>query len=291
MIFPPLNDEDCLCGITARAFPAMHRPDVRELAARLRTLAAADRYIRLLPQLDDGPDDPTPGPREQCDVPQRVRIVPKDPNCVERALARMVLGELIDPRPARQLMTVQLDSGRHTLLVENGEPVWLDPLVPRNALRAGLHLVRNALGQRNAELSAIDALRWLVDLAGEPANKSATGSVRHRRAVADVGRIAKGLLPVEPASLSWALKQAVPEALMFGPEGPVALMLAANLLDALAGTPSDSAAGTKPSGSTSAAGGAKQSSESASATTAPSAPAGAKAPSTSSVSGATPSAA
>lgn len=255
MIAPPLNDEDCLGPITARVFAALQRPDVRELAARLGTLDAADRYLRMLPQLDDGPDDPTPGPRVQCDVPQRVRVLAKDPNCVERALTRMALGELINPRPVRQLMTVQLGTGlRHTMLVEDGEPVWLDPAVPRNALSAGLYrLVRNASGDQGEPLAPIDALRWVVGLAAEPASKSATGRVRHQRATLDVGRIARGLLPIEPASLSWALKQAVPEALLFGPEGSLALMAAANVLDAVAGTPpATTSTGTPPATSTSA---------------------------------------
>lgn len=257
MIAAPLNDEDCLGPITARVFAALQRPDVRELAARLGTLDAADRYLRMLPQLDDGPDDTTPGPRVQCDVPQRVRVLPTDPNCVERALTRMALGELIDPHPVRQLMTVKLGPAlRHTLLVEDGEPVWLDPEVPRNALRAGLYrLVRNASGDQSEPLSPIDALRWVVGLASEPASKSATGRVRQSRATLDVGRIARGLLPVEPAALSWALKAAVPEALLFGPEGAVALMAAANVLDAVAGTPpstSTSAGTPPPSGSSTA---------------------------------------
>jgi hypothetical protein len=257
MIAAPLNDEDCLGPITARVFAALQRPDVRELAARLGTLDAADRYLRMLPQLDDGPDDPTPGPRVQCDVPQRVRVLAKDPNCVERALTRMALGELINPRPVRQLMTVQLGPAlRHTLLVEDGEPVWLDPAVPRNALRAGLYrMVRNASGDQGEPLAPIDALRWVVGLASEPASKSATGRVRHRRATLDVGRIARGLLPIEPAALSWALKAAVPEALLFGPEGSLALMAAANVLDAVAGTPpstTSSSTGTPPATSTSA---------------------------------------
>ena len=238
MISYPLNDEDCLYPITVHAIVAMDRDDVRELAARLETLDAADEYLRRLPQLEDGPDDDTPcAPHVQCDVPQRVRVIPRDPNCVERALARMALGELIDPRLVRHLMTIDLAPGvRHTLLVEDGEPIWLEPArAPRNALRAGVHLVRNARGDQGAPLAPVQALDWAVRLIGDDASASPTTQNRHDRAMTDVARIADGLLPIEPAALSWALKLAVPEAMLFGPEGRSALMSAAGLLDNLLG--------------------------------------------------------
>lgn len=234
MIAAPLNDEPCLDQVTARAVAAMHRRDVQELAARLGTLEAADRYIRLLPQREDGPTDDTPGPRAQCDVPQRVRPLAEDPNCVERALLRMALGELLDPRPVRQLMTIELDNGlRHTMLVENDEPVWLDPIVPRNALYAGLHLHRNASGILGTLLAPVDALNWAVGLATDTVKDTAKWVARHQDAVKDVARIAGGLLPLNPQALTWALSLAVPEAVAFGPDGIAALMSAAKLLDAI----------------------------------------------------------
>jgi hypothetical protein len=252
MIAYPLNDEDCLYQVTAHAIAAMERPDVRELAARLGTTASADAYLRRLPQREDGPEDTTCGPRVPCDVPQRVRVMASDPNCVERSLLRLALGELIDPRPIRQLMTIEVAPGvRHTLPVEDGEPVWLDPLVasPRT-LSVGLHLVRNARGERSVPLTPVDALSWAVSLAGDLASSSVTWAKRHERAIHDVTRIASGLLPIEPAALTWALKLAVPEALAFGPDGASALMAAAGLLDNIAGT---SASGTpKPVPGTSA---------------------------------------
>jgi len=245
VIAEPLNDEPCLWRVTERAVAALQRPDMHELAARLGTLDAADRYIRLLPQREDGADDATPGPRVQCDVPQRVRPMAEDPNCVERGLMRMALGELIDPRPVRQLMTIELDSGlRHTMLVEDGEPVWLDPLVPRNALYAGLHLFRNASGLLGLALPAVDALNWAVNLAKDGVKEGTKWVARHQDAVKDVARIAGGLLPLNPSALTWALSLAVPEAIAFGPDGISALMSAAKLLDSIVDTPSDAKGST-----------------------------------------------
>lgn len=238
MIAYPLNDEDCLYQVTVHAIAAMDRSDVRELAARLETLDAADDYLRRLPQREDGPDDEAPcAPHVQCDVPQRVRVMASDPNCVERSLLRLALGELIDPRLIRQLMTIDLAPGvRHTLPVEGGEPIWLEPAkAPRNALRAGVHLVRNARGEQGEPLAPLQALDWAVRLVGDDASASPTSKNRHDRAMTDVSRIAEGLLPLEPAALSWALKLAVPEAMLFGPEGRSALMSAAGLLDSLLG--------------------------------------------------------
>ena len=78
--------------------------------------------------------------------------------------------------------------------------------MPRNAMRAGLHLARNASGLLGAVLAPVDALGWAVNLAGDAAKQSVTWLARHQRAVADVARIAGGLLPIEPAALTWALK-------------------------------------------------------------------------------------
>ena len=46
--------------------------------------------------------------------------------------------ELIDPRPSRQLATIDTRSGRHTFPLENGEPLVLDPAFTRNTLVGGL---------------------------------------------------------------------------------------------------------------------------------------------------------
>jgi hypothetical protein len=236
MIVEPLNDEDCLSQATAHAVAAMQREDVRELAARLGSIEAVVRYLRRLPQTDDGPDDWTPGERITCDVPQRARVPASSPNCFERAILYLALAELIDPRRLRCLMTIELGKNeRHTFPVEEWEPVVLNPdRAPRNALAAGVHLVRNARGDRGAPLSSVDALSWAVHLVGDVASQSATWAVRHRRALEDVARVAQGAVPKDPATLAWALKLAAPEAIAFGPEGEVALLAASALLDQLA---------------------------------------------------------
>lgn len=239
MLAAPLNDEDCLSLMMPHAVAAIARADVRELAARLRTIAAVVRYLRRMPQRDDGPDDRTKGPRVACDVPQRVRVPAPDPNCVERALLYLALAELIAPWGVRYLATIELDgpSGRvrHTFPVEDGEPVSLDPdVAPPHTLAAGLHLMRNASGDVGAPLSRLGSLRWAVDLAGDLVKRGGgVDALRHSRAVRDVERIARGMLPVEPATLAWALRVAVPAVVPFGPEGTLALEAAAALLDEL----------------------------------------------------------
>lgn len=241
MIVEPLNDEDCLGQIVALARAAQDREDVQAIAAQLGSLRAVKRLLRRLPRRPDGPYDPTPGPRVQCDVPQRVRLVPLDApdvNCVEVALAYLVLAEAIDPRPTRTLMTVVLPSDeRHTFPVEANKPVWLDLVATtRNQLAAALHRVRNANGDRGQPLEPVEALAWAVGLTKSLVAHGEEFARRHKRATDDVQRIANGLAPAEPAALTWALSAAIPEALPFGPDGIGTLMSAAGLLDQLAGT-------------------------------------------------------
>jgi hypothetical protein len=237
MLIEPLNDGDCLGLALAQVPAAMARTDVRELAARLGSVAEVVRYLRRLPQLDDtgGPGE---GPRIACDVPQRVRVPAPDPNCLERSLFFLALAELLDPPPWRTLTTIDVTSARgrerHTFPVENDTPVCLDPVVPRAALTAGLSLIRNARGERGALFTPIGSLQWVVGLVGDVAQR-AGGMVaaRHHRALRDVQRIAQGLAPLEPAAIAWALDVAFPAALTFGPAGSAALVAAAEVLDGL----------------------------------------------------------
>lgn len=96
MIGGPLNDKACLTQMTTAASEGTASLEVRALAARFTTTAALAAWIRRRPQRDDS-GDPSDGPRVECDVSQRVRLAPKDPNCVERGIVYVAAEERIDP--------------------------------------------------------------------------------------------------------------------------------------------------------------------------------------------------
>ena len=50
----------------------------------------------------------------------------------------MIVGEFLDPGPVRQLATLEFPWGRHTILLENGLPIVLDPKVPLEELERGV---------------------------------------------------------------------------------------------------------------------------------------------------------
>lgn len=236
MIVEPLNDGECLGRILAQVVAATERADVRELAARLGSPAEVVRYLRALPQRDDQ-GDPADGPRVACDVSQRVRLPSVEPNCVERAALYLALAELLDPEPWRTLATIDTFAGRHTYPLEDGAPVQLDPRITRNALAAGVHWIRNARGEGGLPLGPLGALAWAVELAAEPASRHRAHRERHQRVRLDLGRIARGLVPRDPALLTWALRLAVPSAVLFGPAGHAAIVAAGTLLDELGSSP------------------------------------------------------
>ncbi len=70
----------------------------------------------------------------QCDVPQRTRLFPDDPNCVERSFGALMLLEVLDPKTPRALATVD-NPLRHTGLVEQIGGRWraVDLFPRRNA--------------------------------------------------------------------------------------------------------------------------------------------------------------
>lgn len=178
MITDPVNDVACLSKITDRTIDASERDDVRNLAARFASCRELATWIRTLPQRnDDG--NPYDGPRVTCDVSQRLRIPADDPNCVERSALYLATAELIDPRPLRQLATIDTPIGRHTFPVENDTPVRLDPRVPRNALHAGLF----RMSEPDAwDPSARETLQWIGRIAAEPAARYSGGRTRVRNA-------------------------------------------------------------------------------------------------------------
>ena len=129
MISLPFNDMTCLGSITevVAELVKSHDPVIAEIAANHLTTEGLAAWIRTLPQRDDD-GEPDDGPKaEACSPPQRLRIPAPDPNCVERSARYLAVAELIDPRPSRQLATLDTPIGIHTFPIENGAPVILDP--------------------------------------------------------------------------------------------------------------------------------------------------------------------
>jgi hypothetical protein len=134
VILDPVNDEECLGQLTTIARELAPTTLVREVARRLGSREAVIRWFQSLPQADD---DGTERVRFiQCDVPQRTRLLPDNPNCVERSLGGLMLLEAIDPMTPRALATVDRPM-RHTGLVEKHGGTWraVDLFPRRNAAR------------------------------------------------------------------------------------------------------------------------------------------------------------
>ncbi len=218
MIESPLNDRKCLTAITdvARQAVASRDPALVALAERLGTTENLIAWIRSKPQRDDE-GDPTDGPRvDACTPPQRLRIISGEPNCVERAEDYVILAELIDPDPVRQLATVDTPAGRHTFPLENGEPVVLDPEVTRNALAGALF----QLDPSAIVVTPADAVDWVATLAEEPASER--GEIhRVRNARSAMHRVVEGK-PISRRSLddvAHTVSLAASEAPKFGKRG------------------------------------------------------------------------
>jgi hypothetical protein len=125
---------DCLGQLTAIARELWPSTLVRSVARRLGSPTAVIEWFRSLPQADD--DGHEAVRFVQCDVPQRVRLLPDDPNCVERSIGAMMLLEALDPSTRRALATVDRPL-RHTGLVEQRGGRWhaVDLFPRRNAQR------------------------------------------------------------------------------------------------------------------------------------------------------------
>ena len=123
-------------------------PWVREFAAQFEDIDDFAAYVRQLEQRDDlgEPDD---GPRLPCEISQRTRFAPGDPNCWERTLLYLAVAEILAPWIERTSASLVMDRGWHTFPVEirNGFPeiVVLDPVYgpPRNAMAATAYRARN----------------------------------------------------------------------------------------------------------------------------------------------------
>jgi len=203
----PFNDLRCLGSITeVIAELVEHRdPVIAEIAAKHATTASLVDWIRTLPQRDDD-GEKDDGPRvDECAPPQRLRIPADDPNCVERGSLYLAVAELIDPKPVRQLATLDTPIGLHTFPLENGSPVILDPRVPRNCLDCGLALAKEA----PVPVEAHDAIEWTAQLAEAGAAHLRNGPSRVRRARnAVMELVEEGVAPADEATvdaIAWML--------------------------------------------------------------------------------------
>jgi hypothetical protein len=232
-----LNDRACLDAITEVVVDLVeHRdPQIEALVATYPTTQALAAWLRSLPQRDDE-GEPSDVPKvDACSPPQRLRIAPPDPNCVERAALYLAVAERIDPAAVRRLATVDTPGGPHTFPVENDQPVVLDPNVSRNALRGGLF--RNSAGPWR--LTPSDAVDWIADLAHEPAADLCGGYelVENARAAMHDVLDGRGLDDDNMEDVALVLAVAEREARAFGPRGIELVLTTAEALaelDALA---------------------------------------------------------
>ncbi len=219
MIIAPINDQVCLSSITEVVRDLVHRRDhvIGEIAGRFPNTGQLAAWIRSLPQHDDN-GVPCETPKvESCDPPQRLRIPADDPNCVERTALYVAAAEFIDPKPVRSMATIDTKAGKHTLPVENGEPIILDPRQTRNALRGGLALC--APGP--IRLSPARAVDFIVELAEEAA-LAAPGGLEMVRGAREVmrGVLLGMVLPdeaIDDVAITLALAER--EARVYGPAG------------------------------------------------------------------------
>jgi len=132
MIFDPANDGACLGQLTKMARELYRTTLVQTIARRLKSPTGVIEWLRSLPQSDDDGTE-----RLQyiaCDVDQRTRLFPSDPNCFERSFAALALLEVLEPKTARMLVSIDKPL-RHTGIVEarGGRWVPIDLFPRRNA--------------------------------------------------------------------------------------------------------------------------------------------------------------
>jgi len=215
----PLNDAQCLDTITERIVELVSNRDevLVQLAAQHLTTDSFQGWLRAQPQRDDL-GRPNDGPKvEACSPPQRLRIAPVDPNCVERAALYLGVAELIDPHPVRQLATINTPLGLHTLPFENEEAVILDPRVSRNALNCGLALFTEG----PVALDPRAAIEWTTELAKVGAIEVRNGPSRVHGARNAIYRLVdRGIPPAnehEVDLIGWLLSVAERVAREYGP--------------------------------------------------------------------------
>lgn len=219
MIGLPVNDAACLGTITELIANLVESRDemLVELAAQHATTDSFQSWLRSLPQRDDL-GQRRDGPKvAACSPPQRLRIAPADPNCVERAALYLGVAELIDPRPVRQLATSNTPIGMHTYPVEHGAPVILDPRVTRNCLDCGLAL----LAEGPIAIDPRSAIEWTTQLAETDARTFRNGPSRVHAARNAISRLVdRGILPVDEHEvdlIGWLFSVAERAARRYGP--------------------------------------------------------------------------
>jgi hypothetical protein len=214
----PFNDLRCLGSVTEVIAELVRTRDpvLVELADQYSTTEVLADWIRTLPQRDDE-GDASDGPKvEVCEPPQRLRIPAPDPNCVERSALFLAVAELIDPKPVRQLATLDTPVGLHTFPLENGAPVILDPRVPRNCLDCSVALAKQA----PVPVDAHDAIEWTTQLAEVGAASIRNGPSRVRKARnAIIELVDNGVAPADAATIdlmAWLLALAEKVARTYG---------------------------------------------------------------------------
>jgi hypothetical protein len=233
----PHNDHECLGATTGEV---IERVEARDPALVTLTEHFGDTddlaaWFRSLPQRDDE-GRPGDGPKvTACRPPQRLRFDAPDPNCFERAARWMGAAELIDPTPIYRLATADTPNGLHTYPTRDGDPVVLDPLQSRNALRAGLfHGCRNA-DARPVALTPAQAVDWVAELAMEPAERLPNGPRRidngHRALRAVLTGRPFCIADVKDVALLLALAER--EARLWGPMGVRIVHTTAHAVDRL----------------------------------------------------------
>jgi hypothetical protein len=172
VIGSPINDHDCLGAATAWVRQSL--PALAHAAAGYASTRALAEQLRRRPQLNDYGQIPPGVPTIACDVTQRARLDPPDPNCYERALTYLGLAEWLDAGPLRQLATLSTPAGRHTVVFEEGTLVVLDPYTAgaksqspsRNMPHSGAaHVFLGAAPATEAQVLA----GWLLGLAEQTA--------------------------------------------------------------------------------------------------------------------------
>jgi len=238
VILSPPNDHDCLGKTTemVREMIAANDPIFVSLRDQFATTDDLIKWLRSLPQRDDT-GDPSEGPKvDACDPPQRLNLDGKAPNCFERSAIYLGAAEVIDSDAERFLITVLTDQGPHTMPVENGEPVILDPKYRRNALRAALFkATRQRNGTTQVSMTPTQAVDWIASLAFEPAQFFRQGQQRVRNG----HRVLRGVLAgrairvAELRDAVFVLALAEREAPLFGAPGRCIVATTARAIDRL----------------------------------------------------------
>jgi hypothetical protein len=219
MIAPPVNDEDCLEPISdvVQQVIESNDPAVLALVHQYPTTEAFAEYIRSLPQRDDlgHPDD---GPKVRaCRPPQRLRIPAPDPNCVERSALWLVGAEILDPRPVRQLVTIETPWGMHTMPAEQNRAVILDPQLPRNAVCGALFAAFPA----RFPMTITEGADWLTTIAVRRAHVDGTLDRVHNGREAMHSILARYIVSAQDLEdVSYTLQLAREEAPRWGARAP-----------------------------------------------------------------------